>query len=71
MNILSEEISSAWPETIKTGSKRRCYSNNDALSCVMNFLSARKDGNQNRYGKRLLWYAFIENTLPALMVLSC
>lgn len=48
MNILPEEISSAWLESIKAGSKDRCYTNNDALSCVMNMLSARKDRNRKK-----------------------
>ncbi len=45
MNILPEEISSARLKSIKAGSKDRCFTNNDALSCVMDMLSARKDRN--------------------------
>lgn len=48
MNILSEEISSAWLVFIKSGSKDRCYTNNDALNYVMNMLSATKD-NQKKF----------------------
>lgn len=48
MNILPEEISSARLESIKAGSKDRCYTNNDALNCVMDMLSARKDRNHKK-----------------------
>lgn len=46
MNFLPEDISSAWLESIKAGSKDRCYTNNDAFNCIMNMPSAKKDRNE-------------------------
>lgn len=45
MNIFPEEISSAWLESMKAGSKDRCYTNDAALDRVVNTLSATLDRN--------------------------